>query len=281
MPTGGGSTEKPSRSFPLVCRKAPKHHIERLHLVCTEAFVSIGRIDPQLPILFAGSAALVRNIVDLGEKCRRTAAGGVEGYSMRARLRRGHHVEHRGALRPGQVGDGLDDSIAVIDDQANGRGLSGRAEARRSECEQDQHNCRGAPGDPMALDHRRMLLLLHFTSAHSPMMPASASSPPVSAAGPACKMSGDLISRRKPSRTAGMAAKPGRAATLAGTNFLPHQEPTMMSGAAAISSAGDTMRSLAFLRRDSSGNASMPPATSINSATQRMPEIIGSSHSSK
>ena len=66
-----------------------------------------------------------------------------------------------------------------------------------------------------------------------------------------------------------------------GTNFLPHQEPTMMSGCAAITSCGDTMRSLAFLRSDSSGNTSMPPATSINSATQRMPEIIGSSHSSK
>ena len=55
----------------------------------------------------------------------------------------------------------------------------------------------------------------------------------------------------------------------------------MMSGAAAITSAGDTMRSLAFLRTASCGNTSMPPAASISSETQRRPEIIGSSHSSK
>src|SRR5262249_60382673 len=70
-------------------------------------------------------------------------------------------------------------------------------------------------------------------------------------------------------------------ATLAGTNSLRHQEPTMMSGAAAIRSSPDTMRSLAFLRFDSAGNTSMPPAISTSSATQPMPEIIGSSHSSK
>src|SRR5258707_11545860 len=61
------------------------------------------------------------------------------------------------------------------------------------------------------------------------MMAASASSPSVNAAGPGCRMSGDLISRRKPSRTAAISAKPGRAATFVGTNFLPHQEPMMMS----------------------------------------------------
>ena len=71
------------------------------------------------------------------------------------------------------------------------------------------------------------------------------------------------------------------AATFAGTNFLPHQEPTMMSGLAAITCSGVTMRSLAFLRNDSAGNTSAPPAASISSATQRIPEIIGSSHSSK
>ena len=55
----------------------------------------------------------------------------------------------------------------------------------------------------------------------------------------------------------------------------------MMSGLAAINSSADTMRSLAFLRPDSAGNTSTPPAMSMSSATQRMPEIIGSSHSSK
>src|SRR3954471_13825692 len=50
----------------------------------------------------------------------------------------------------------------------------------------------------------------HRDSAHSAMMPARASSPSVSAAGPGCRISGDLISRRKPSRTAGMAPAPGR-----------------------------------------------------------------------
>ena len=42
-----------------------------------------------------------------------------------------------------------------------------------------------------------------------------------------------------------------------------------------------TMRSLAFLCAASCGNTSMPPAASINSDTHAMPEIIGSSHSSK
>jgi len=55
----------------------------------------------------------------------------------------------------------------------------------------------------------------------------------------------------------------------------------MMSGPAAINCSGATMRSFAFLRRDSSGKTSTPPAMSISSATQPMPEIIGSSHSSK
>src|SRR5262249_31750055 len=110
------------------------------------------------------------------------------------------------------------------------------------------------------------------------MMAASASRPSVNAAGPGCRMSGDLISRTKLSRTAGTSAKPGRAATLAGANFLPHQEPTMMSGLAAINLSADTMRSLAFLRADSAGNTSTPPAISMSSATQRMPEIIGSAH---
>src|SRR4029078_10181240 len=83
---------------------------------------------------------------------------------------------------------------------------------------------------------------------HAEKMPASALSPSVNAAGPGCRISGDLISRRKPSRTAGIESKPGRAATFPGTNFLPHQEPPMISGRAAITSFADTIRSLAFLR---------------------------------
>ncbi len=42
-----------------------------------------------------------------------------------------------------------------------------------------------------------------------------------------------------------MASKPGRAASLSGTNFLPHHEPMMMSGAAAMTASGVTMRSVA------------------------------------
>src|SRR5664280_56907 len=111
------------------------------------------------------------------------------------------------------------------------------------------------------------------------MIPARASSPSVSAAGPGCRISVDLISRSQPVATAGTWEKPGRAATRAGTNFLPHQEPIMISGRAPITSAPDTMRSLAFLRRLSCGNTSTPPAASISSDTQPSPAIIGSSHS--
>ena len=55
----------------------------------------------------------------------------------------------------------------------------------------------------------------------------------------------------------------------------------MMSGAAAITASADTMRSFALLFPASAGNTSMPPAISISSDTHLMPEIIGSSHSSK
>ena len=41
------------------------------------------------------------------------------------------------------------------------------------------------------------------------------------------------------------------------------------------------MRPLAAWERDSSENTSSPPAISTSSLTQRMPLIIGSSHSSK
>ena len=113
------------------------------------------------------------------------------------------------------------------------------------------------------------------------MIVARASSPSVSAAGPGCRISDDLISRSQPSRTAEISAKPGRAATRTGTNFLPHHEPTMMSGAAAMTSYADTMRSRALLRSARFANTSTPPAAATSSDTQPMPAIIGSSHSSK
>src|SRR6516162_498372 len=107
---------------------------------------------------------------------------------------------------------------------------------------------------------------------HSPMTPTSASRPSVSAAGPGWRMSADLISRIHPSATGGIAPKPSHALTFAGTNFFPHQEPMIMSGLAAITSRPDTIRSLALLCRERPENTSSPPAISISSETQRIPE---------
>src|SRR6516164_3332981 len=111
------------KSFPLLRRKAPEHHVQRLHLVYTEALVSIARIDPQLPIFLRRSAALVGDVVDAREERRGSAAGVTEGYSMGAVLGRVHHVENRAPLRPGQGGDGLDHAIAIVDDEASGCAL--------------------------------------------------------------------------------------------------------------------------------------------------------------
>ncbi len=99
--------------------------------------------------------------------------------------------------------------------------------------------------------------------------------------GDICRMIGDLISYSAPFRTAGIRSKPGRIVTFSGRNFLPHHEPMMTSGSRAMISSAVTIRSLADLPADRSAKMSMPPATSINSDTQAMPEIIGSSHSSK
>jgi len=75
------------------------------------------------------------------------------------------------------------------------------------------------------------------------MIAAISRTPSVSAAGPGCRMFGDLISCSAPSRTAGIAPQPGRAATFSGRNFLPHHEPRMMSGARRMtSSASSRMR---------------------------------------
>src|SRR5437899_3564684 len=125
-------------SFPLLRGEAPEHHVECLQFVYTETPVSIGRIDPQLPIFLGAAPALVGDIVDLRQKRRVAAAGRVEGDSMRARLGRIHRVEHGAALRPGKTGYGLDHSVAVIDDQANGGGLRERPVTRREQkqCQQ-------------------------------------------------------------------------------------------------------------------------------------------------
>lgn len=108
-----------------------------------------------------------------------------------------------------------------------------------------------------------------------------ASRPSVMAAGPGCRMSGDLISTIRFARTAGTASQPGRAAMRAGTTFFPHQEARITSGAAATTASGATMRSFAAAWAASSGKTSSPQATRTSSNTQPMPEIKGSSHSSK
>src|SRR6266567_9468035 len=86
-------------SFPCLRREAPEHHVQRLHLVYTEAFVSIARIDPQLPIFLRPAAALVGDLVDSRDERGSSAAGVTEGYSMRAVLGRVHHIEDRAPLR--------------------------------------------------------------------------------------------------------------------------------------------------------------------------------------
>src|ERR1700682_352934 len=72
-----------------------------------------------------------------------------------------------------------------------------------------------------------------------------ASSPSVSAAGPGCRISGDLISTMRSLRTAGISLQPGRVLILSGTTFLPHQDARITSGAAARTMSGEMMRSLA------------------------------------
>jgi iron complex transport system substrate-binding protein len=140
----------------------------------------------------------------------------------------------------------------------------------------------GGPALVAALDYLTARLSAPETvSVHAAMMPDSASSPSVSAAGPGCRMMVDLISRSQPVRTAGIAPKPSRATTFAGTNFLPHHEPMTMSGALAIISSRETVRSFALLWDARPANTSSPPATAMSSDTQPIPEIIGSSHSSK
>ena len=123
----------------------------------------------------------------------------------------GRPHRHRGSRRAGRP--------------AARRARAGAAHLARPALDQD-----APPGPPAAGAAAPGPVIVRFAD-HSAMMASMASSPSVSAAGPGCRISGDLISRRKPSRTAGMASKPGRPANLAGTNFLPHHEPITMSGA--------------------------------------------------
>src|SRR5439155_688068 len=115
----------------------------------------------------------------------------------------------------------------------------------------------------------RMPPELHYeTLAQRAMMACKASNPSVSAAGPGCRMMGDLISGSSRSRTAGMSAQPDRAATLSGRNFLPHHEPMMISGRLRTTSCGSaTMRPWARLLSARSANMSEPPAMSMSSDT--------------
>ena len=78
-----------------------------------------------------------------------------------------------------------------------------------------------------------------------------ASRPSVSAAGPGCRMSGDLISKMRPSRTAGMASQPRRRRIRSMATFLPHHEARITSGAAAMTASAETMRFFAAASRRS------------------------------
>ena len=60
-----------------------------------------------------------------------------------------------------------------------------------------------------------------------------------------------------------------------------HPEIDWTSGARRTTSSAMTILSFADLHRESSANMSLPPAISISSETQAIPEIIGLSHSSK
>jgi hypothetical protein len=104
---------------------------------------------------------------------------------------------------------------------------------------------RSGRGPAFQLDHFRC-----------PSAARIASRPSVSAAGPGRRISADLISTMQPLRTAGIASQQGRCRILSKTTFLPHQEARMTSGAAAITSSGEMIRSLAALCFLSSGNTS-------------------------
>ena len=106
-----------------------------------------------------------------------------------------------------------------------------------------------------------------------------ASSPSVSAAGPGCRMSGDLISTMRAARTAGTSSsQAGRSGP--GPPSCRTRRRGSRQGRLPTCSAV-TMRSLAAAAPRKWANTSTPPASSISSETQQIPEISGSSHSSK
>src|SRR5882757_2221154 len=72
-----------------------------------------------------------------------------------------------------------------------------------------------------------------------------ASNPSVSAAGPGCKINGDLISTMRLLRIAGISFQPGRCLIRSGTTFLPHHDARITSGAASRTVSGERMRSFA------------------------------------
>ena len=122
----------------------------------------------------------------------------------------------------------------------------------------------------------------NFGGNHVPAMAARiASSSSVRAAGPGCKIRGDLISTILSFRTAGITSHPLRYRILSGCTFLPHHEARIRSGAAATTASGATIRSEADCRVRSAAKTSSPPAISTSSDTQPIPLIRGSFHSSK
>ena len=81
--------------------------------------------------------------------------------------------------------------------------------------------------------------------------------------------------------TAATTSHPGRPEIVAFFTFLPHHDAKITSGFLRATSAASTMRSRPSPAAASSGKIGAPPAISTSSSTQRMPEMIGSSHSSK
>ena len=95
---------------------------------------------------------------------------------------------------------------------------------------------------------------------HPPIIPASASTPSVSAAGPGCRISADFTSYTWPPATAGISPHPGLATTRSGRNFRPHHDPMITSGARRTTSSGSAMiRSFARPHSRNSGKAVLSP----------------------
>jgi hypothetical protein len=91
----------------------------------------------------------------------------------------------------------------------------------------------------------------------------------------------DFTSKIRSSRTALTVSHPARPTIVAFFIFFPHHDAKTTSGSRRATSAGSTMRSHARPAPASSGKIGAPPAISTSSSTHRMPEISGSSHSSK